>query len=203
MMTRETGSMTLRRRTTLVLGINPRGARHLGRSFAPQTCMRQGPFWILTMMQSCASAAKLRAAGPFSLSASVPRLRPAPATSDRRPAVPVVDASSEPRAKVRNDPPGGSLACRTQGDAVQWLANGDKAPQRYEQLARQRDDHRLARANAVIGSTGAVPQCQCALLLKPQKPPGELDHAAADPGVAGSGEPLFASLPAALVRCAR
>jgi len=36
--------------------------------------------------------------GPFSLSASVPRLRPVPATSDRRPAVPVVDASSERRA---------------------------------------------------------------------------------------------------------
>ncbi len=50
------------------------------------------------MMQSCASAAKLRAAGPFSLSASVPRLRPVPATSDCRPAVPVVDASSERRA---------------------------------------------------------------------------------------------------------
>src|SRR6516162_738368 len=54
--------------------------------------------WILTMMQSCASAAKLRAAGPFSPSASVPRQQPVPATSDRRPAVPVVDASSERRA---------------------------------------------------------------------------------------------------------
>src|ERR1700758_3330458 len=34
------------------------------------------------MMQSCASAAKLRAAGPFSLSASVPCLRSVPATSE-------------------------------------------------------------------------------------------------------------------------
>jgi len=34
-----------------------------------------GSVWILTMMQSCASAAKLRAAGPFSLSASVARAR--------------------------------------------------------------------------------------------------------------------------------
>jgi hypothetical protein len=40
--------------------------------------------WILTMMQSCASAAKLRAAGPFSPSASVPCLVPVPATSDRQ-----------------------------------------------------------------------------------------------------------------------
>ena len=36
------------------------------------------------------------------------------------------------------------------------------------------------------------------MLLKPQKAPGELDHAAADPGVAGSGEPLFAPSGAAL-----
>jgi hypothetical protein len=39
------------------------------------------------MMQSCASAAKLRAAGPFSPSASVPRQQPVPATSDRRPTI--------------------------------------------------------------------------------------------------------------------
>jgi hypothetical protein len=38
------------------------------------------------------------------------------------------------------------------------------------------------------------------VLLKQQKSPGELDHAAADPSVAGSGEPLFPPLRAALVR---
>src|SRR6201988_5289383 len=91
------GLPELRRRTTLVRGINPRGARHGAQLRAAKlVCGRS--VWILTMMQSCASAAKLRAAGPFSLSASVPRLRPVPATSDRRPAVPVVDASSERRA---------------------------------------------------------------------------------------------------------
>src|SRR5215471_10237145 len=72
------------------------------------------------------------------------------------------------------------------------LASGDKAPERDDQFACQRDDHGLARANTAIGGTGAIPQCQCALPLKPQKAPGELDHAAADPGVAGSGKPLFA-----------
>ena len=41
----------------------------------------------LTMMQSCASAAKLRVAGPFSPSASVPCLQPVPATSDHQSAV--------------------------------------------------------------------------------------------------------------------
>ena len=39
--------------------------------------------------------------------------------------------------------------------------------------------------------------------LKPQKAPGEWDHPAADPGIAGFGEPLFAPLGAALVRRTR
>jgi hypothetical protein len=50
-----------------------------------------------------------------------------------------------------------------------------------EELACQRDDHRFARAGTAIGSAGLVPQCQCALLLKQQEAPSELDHAAADP----------------------
>src|SRR5580704_19038257 len=49
-------------------------------------------------------------------------------------------------------------------------------------------DHCLARANTAISGASAIPQCERALLLKHQKAPGELDHAAADPGVAG---PLF------------
>src|ERR1700758_390690 len=63
----------------------------------------------------------------------------------------------------------GSLACRTQGDAVQWLANGDKSPECDEQLARQRDDHCFARGATAIGRAGLVPLGQCAVLLKPQK----------------------------------
>src|SRR5258707_7839917 len=81
-----------------------------------------------------------------------------------------------------------ALACRTQDDALQCLASRDKPPERDQQLACQRDDHRLARAYTAIGSAGLVPLRQCALFLKPQEPPGELDHAAADPSVAG---PLF------------
>src|ERR1700732_5549300 len=92
----------------------------------------------------------------------------------------------------------GSLACWTQDDALQGLASRDKAPECDHQLACQGDDHRLARAETAIGSAGAVPQCQCALLLKQQEAPGELDHAAAAPGVAGSGEPLFPPLGAPL-----
>ena len=36
----------------------------MGRSLAPPNLYTAGSVWILTMMQSCASAAKLRAAGP-------------------------------------------------------------------------------------------------------------------------------------------
>src|SRR2546423_8347089 len=49
-----------------------RGELAIGCIFVPQTCMRQDRL-ILTMMRSCASAAKLRAAGPFSRSASSAR----------------------------------------------------------------------------------------------------------------------------------
>ena len=91
------GLLELRRRTTLVRGINPRGARHWGAASRRQTCMRQvrlDPDHDAVMRIGGIAPG----GGPFSPSASVPRLRPVPATSDRRPAVPVVDASSERRA---------------------------------------------------------------------------------------------------------
>src|SRR5947207_9515419 len=74
----------------------------------------------------------------------------------------------------------GPSARRTQDDALQCLASGDKAPERNDEFACQRDDHGLARANTAIGGAGAIPQCERTLLLKHQKAPGELDHAAAD-----------------------
>ena len=43
---------------------DPRGARHWGAS-SRRTLVCGRSVWILTMMQSCASAAKLRAAGPI------------------------------------------------------------------------------------------------------------------------------------------
>src|SRR6516164_7583715 len=114
------GLLELRRRTTLS-GVLIRGELAIGAQLRATKLVYGRSVWILTMMQSCASAAKLREAGPFSLSASVPRQQPVPATSDRRPAVPVVDASSERRAGKEMILQR-SLACRTQGDAVQWLA---------------------------------------------------------------------------------
>ena len=62
-MTSETGSMKLRRRTTLV-PVLIRGEFAIGAQLrAPPNLYTAGSVWILTMMQSCASAAKLRAAG--------------------------------------------------------------------------------------------------------------------------------------------
>ena len=71
-MTSETGSMKLRRRTTLV-PVLIRGELAIGAQLRATKLVCGRSVWILTMMQSCASAAKLRAAGPFSPSASVPR----------------------------------------------------------------------------------------------------------------------------------
>ena len=88
-MTGERGiSAKLRRLTTPVecLCKDPRGARHWGASSRHKLVSGRS-VWILTMMQSCASAAKLRAAGPFSPSASLPCHLPVPATSDRQSAV--------------------------------------------------------------------------------------------------------------------
>src|SRR5262249_10205571 len=98
------GLLELRRRTTLVRGINPRGARHWGAASRHQTCMRQvrlDPNHDAVMRIS----GKAPGGGPFSPSASVPRLQPVPATSDRQPAVLIVDASSERRAGKGDDPP--------------------------------------------------------------------------------------------------
>src|ERR1700736_5134159 len=77
----------------------------------------------------------------------------------------------------------------------------------------------LARRMSAVVRTGVIrselsanQRFHCAMLrivstnpsqVEPQKAPGELDHAAADPGVAGSGEALFPPLRTALVRRAR
>src|SRR5262249_54644787 len=137
------------------------------------------------MMQSCASAAKLRVAGPFSPSASVPCLQPVPATSDHQSAVRPERQGAPRIGKKPNreeDALAGDLSAgRTEDVALRCLASRDKAPERDQQLACQGDDHGFARAPTAIDSAGPVPPRQCAVLLKSQKAPGELDHAAADP----------------------
>src|SRR3954468_14019357 len=147
------------------------------------------------MMRSCASAAKLRAAGPFSRSASSARFEygfPPPRIVN---SAVVLNPARAPKMVLSGMlVPIKLLSGRwTQNDALQWFASSDKAPERNDQLACQRDDHGLARATTAISGAGAIPHCQRALLLEHQKAPGELDHGAADPGIAGSGEPLFAA----------
>src|SRR5260370_7546623 len=93
-----------------------------------------------------------------------------------------------------------ALACRTQDDALQCLASRDKPPERDQQLACQRDDHRLARAYTAIGSAGLVPLRQCALFLKPQEPPGRLDHAPPHPALPPSAKTFFPPLAPPLLR---
>jgi hypothetical protein len=55
----------------------------------------------------------------------------------------------------------------------------------------------VLRGATAIGRAVLVPLGQCAVLLKPQKAPGELDHPTADPGIAGFGKSLFPPLGAA------
>ena len=50
----------------------------------------------------------------------------------------------------------------------------------------------LADIAVAIGRASRVPSGQCAVVLKPQKSPGELDHPAADPGIAGFTQALAA-----------
>src|SRR5271165_6848871 len=54
----------------------------------------------------------------------------------------------------------------------------------------------ISRVGEISISAGPVPLCQCALLLKEQKAPGELDHAAADvPRCPSISSPLSPALP--------
>src|SRR5438045_8895824 len=96
-MMRGDGLLELRRRTTLV-GVLIRGELAIGAQLRAAKLVCGRSVWILTMMQSCASAAKLRAAGPFSPSA----FGATSATGSRHlgssTGSPVVDASSERRA---------------------------------------------------------------------------------------------------------
>src|SRR5579859_2292801 len=85
-----------------------------------------------------------------------------------------------------------SSAGRVQLDALRHLAGGYQPPQGDQQLARQRHDYGFARGAAAIRGALAEPADEPALLLEDQKAPSQLDHAAADPAVAGTGQSLLA-----------
>src|SRR4051794_35795463 len=73
-------------------------------------------------------------------------------------------------------------------------------PPREQELAREGHDQGLARAAAGIRRPRPVPLRQRTLLVEQEKAPSQLDHPAADAGVARLGEPFLAPPAAALVR---
>jgi hypothetical protein len=80
------------------------------------------------------------------------------------------------------------------------LAGRREPPQHDEELARQRNDHRLARSAPRVRRSPPIPRAQRAAFLVDEMTPGEFDHPPAHAGVACLGEaPLTSSL-AALVR---
>src|SRR5262249_32623053 len=74
----------------------------------------------------------------------------------------------------------------------------DEVPQGDQQLARQGHDHLLARASGVLRAR-LKPAGQGTLRLSVEEAPRQLNHAAPDPGVSGSGKPFLAAFAAALV----
>src|SRR5437899_13049765 len=129
-MNSETGfSPKLRRLTALLhVCVMIRGELAIGRGTSRHSLVFGRSVWILTMMQSCASAAKLRAAGPFSRSASVPCSN----TASRHLGSSTRQSAEKPARAPSRYP--GALACWTQDDALQGLASRDKAPERDHQL---------------------------------------------------------------------
>src|SRR4029077_12856848 len=98
--------------------------------------------WILTMMQSYASAAKLRSAGPFSGSASSARFEygfPPPRIVNS--AVVLKNPARAPNGAECYDRSGKALSGRwTEDDALQWLATSDKTPERTQSFACPLDE---------------------------------------------------------------
>src|ERR671911_1063988 len=182
---------------------DPRGARHWAQSIAPRPCMRLDPQGTRTMKQSFASAARLRGDGPILPTASKPW-----SCSGHRHLGSSSTACHEKRDRTSNrvflllDDPSRS-GRRPQCNASRDFAGRDHAPQRDEQFAGERHDHRcFARALRTLGPP-PVPLRERAVLLEPQEPPGKLDQATAHAGIARLGQPLLPPPLAALVRRAR
>src|SRR5262249_25586415 len=124
-----------------------------------------------------------------------------PRTRHRRPVARDADSAEIVRCCLSDNPPP-ALVCGTEGDPLRHDAVANEMPQGDEQLARQGDDHLLARTAVVLGAS-SKPLGQRALLLEFEEAPRELDHRFPDPSVAGSGKPLLAACLAAFVGRAR
>src|SRR3974390_779518 len=88
--------------------------------------------------------------------------------------------------------------CRTQNDAVWHHALPHEPPQGDQKLARQGHDHGLASTESVLRAS-SIPLRQGAVLLVHKEPPRQLDHAAPNSTIAGTGQPFLPAFPAALV----
>jgi hypothetical protein len=114
------------------------------------------------MMQSCASAAKLRSGGPilpFGMKAKGRLGIPPPRT--------VIGVLSQTYGQGRNCRGAFSVLrslCRTQNDAVRDNALPHEPPQGDQKLARQGNDHGLSSTASVLGA-GSKPLRQGAVLL--------------------------------------
>ena len=71
------------------------------------------------------------------------------------------------------------------GKRVGIIGTGATAVQTIQEIAKTVG----ARGATVVGRAGLVPLGQCAVLLKPQKAPGELDHPTADPALPALASP--------------
>ena len=95
--------------------------------------------------------------------------------------------------------PGGIIPLKTGafiGIGIEPLRNlsvSRHAPKRYQQLTRERHDHRHSRSPARIGGARPKPADEIAVLLKDQKAPSELDHASPNARVAGPRQASLAS----------
>ena len=126
-----------------------RGARFRARFNRATTLYPVGP-WTRTMMQSCASAAKLRSGGPIlSVGMKAKGLIgiPPPRT--------VIGAPSQAYGQGRNCRGAVSIfrsLCRTQNDAVGYNALPHQPPQGDQKFTRQGHNQGLASTASVLGA---------------------------------------------------
>jgi hypothetical protein len=178
-------------------GSPPSGATHrAARLYSVDRCR------IWTMMQPCASAARLRATGPFFTSALTAMLHPGvTVTSDRHQRSVAMRRIVKPFVRVPLRPV--ASRGRTQSDAFGHLTGRNEAPQCDQQFAGQGHDHGLACATAGVCGPRPVPSREATVGLEPKETPSQFDHAVAHSRAAGLGEPLLPPPGATLVRRAR
>src|SRR5262245_13878328 len=140
------------------------------------------------MMQSCASAAKLRRAGPFYMDGT--KAMGGYGTLPPR----IVIGNLSPRrrhaewgylswftyASVVTLDGSGDQRVAEQAHALGQLAGGSELPERDQQLAGKRYDHHLPGRFAPVLGAREKPLGQSTVLLVREEAPGEFDECVAD-----------------------